>query len=154
VTTEGVTLKRHFISGAFFMTISISMKFRIQTLVDITETRARRQGDDKFAYKQEANFQTVLQTIGLRVNIEYENSPYFEEITVTKMPFDDKYKGKQMLWTFDFNVEYEDALTLEMLISDFDLIPIITGLNETIQLDKALFKTTGKNTNILFSVVD
>ena len=154
MTTEGVTLKRHFISGAFFMTISISMKFRIQTLVDITETRARRQGDDKFAYKQEANFQTVLQTIGLRVNIEYENSPHFEEITVTKMPFDDKYKGKQMLWTFDFNVEYEDALTLEMLISDFDLIPIITGLNETIQLDKALFKTTGKNTNILFSVVD
>ena len=141
-------------SGAFFMTISISMKFRIQTLVDITETRARRQGDDKFAYKQEANFQTVLQTIGLRVNINYENSPCFDEITVTKMSFDDKYKGKQMLWTFEFDVEYEDALTLEMLEGDFDLIPIITGLNETIQLDKALFKTTGKNKNILFSVVD
>ena len=130
------------------------MKFRIQTLVDITETRARRQSEDKFAYKQEANFQTVLQTIGMRVNIEYENSPTFEEITAAKNPFDDKYKGKQMLWTFDFNVEYEDALTLEMLKDDFDLIPIITGLNETIQLDKALFRATGKDTNIVFSVVD
>ena len=130
------------------------MKFRVQTLVDITETRARRQGDDKFAYKQESNFQTVLQTIGMRVNIEYENSPGFEEITVTKIPFDDKYKGKQMLWTFDFNVEYEDALTLEMLKNDFDLIPIITGLNETIDLNKALFKTTGKEINITFSIVD
>src|SRR6056300_921635 len=130
------------------------MRFRIQTLVDITETRARRQGDDKFAYKQEANFQTILQTIGMRVNIEYQNSPTFEEIIASKNPFNDKYKGKQMLWTFEFNVEYEDALTLEMLEGDFDLIPIITGLNETIELNKALFKTTGKDTNILFSVVD
>jgi hypothetical protein len=130
------------------------MKFRLETLIDITETRARRQGDDKFAYKQEANFQTILQTIGMRVNIEYQNSPTFEEIIASKNPFNDKYKGKQMLWTFEFNVEYEDALTLEMLEGDFDLIPIITGLNETIELNKALFKTTGKDTNILFSVVD
>lgn len=130
------------------------MKFRLETLIDITETKARRQGDDKFAYKQEANFQTVLQTIGMRVNIEYQNSPTFEEVSVGKMLFDDKYKGKQMLWTFDFNVEYEDALTLEMLEGDFDLIPIITGLNETIGLNKALFKTTGKGMNTLFSVVD
>jgi hypothetical protein len=130
------------------------MRFRIQTLVDITETKARRQGDDKFAYKQEANFQTMLQTIGMRVNIEYDNSPRFEEITVTKILFDDKYKGKQMLWTFEFDVEYEDALTLEMLKGDFDLIPIITGLNETVELQKALFRTTGKDTNIVFSVVD
>ena len=130
------------------------MRFRIQTLIDITETKARRQSEDKFAYKQEANFQTVLQTIGMRVNIEYENSPTFEEITASKNPFDDKYKGKQMLWTFEFDVEYEDALTLEMLKGDFDLIPIITGLNETVELQKALFRTTGKDTNIVFSVVD
>src|SRR6056300_1337710 len=136
------------------MTVKYSMKFRLQTLVDITETHARRQSNDKFAYKQEANFQTVLQTVGLRVNIEYDNSPRFEEITVTKILFDDKYKGKQMLWTFEFDVEYEDALTLEMLKGDFDLIPIITRLNETIHLDKALFKTAGKDTNIMFSVVD
>ena len=66
------------------MTISINMKFRIETLVDITETKARRQGNDKFAYKQEANFQTVLQTVGMRVNIEYENSPRSEERRVGK----------------------------------------------------------------------
>ena len=130
------------------------MKFRLQTLVDITETRARRQSEDKFAYKQEANFQTLVQTIGMRVNLEYDNSPSFEEITIEKKTFGDKYIGKQMLWTFDFTVEYEDALTLEMLKGDFDLIPIITGLNETIQLDKALFRTTGKDKNIIFSVVD
>ena len=41
-----------------------------------------------------------------------------------------------------------------MLTEDFDLIPIITGLNETIDTDKALFRTTGKDKNILFSVND
>src|SRR5210317_1927698 len=117
------------------MTVKYSMKFRLQTLVDITETHARRQSNDKFAYKQEANFQTVLQTVGLRVNISYTNSPTFDEVTVEKIGLGDKYIGKQMLWNFEFEVEYEGALTLEMLISDFDLIPIITGLNETIDFN-------------------
>jgi hypothetical protein len=130
------------------------MKFRIQTLVDITETRARRQDDDKFAYKQEANFQTVLQTIGLRTNITYDNSPNFENTTIGKMNFDDKYKGKQMLWTFDFEIESEGALDINMLSNDFNLIPIITGLNETAKIEQALFKTTPGNSNIIFSIIE
>jgi hypothetical protein len=123
------------------MAISNSMNFRLQTLIDITETGTRRQSQDKFAYKQEANFQTVLQTIGMRVNLDYENSPSFEQLTVKKN-------------TFDFIVNYEGALTLEMLKNDFDLIPIITGLTETVQPDKALFRTAGKDKNIIFSIAD
>ena len=136
------------------MAISNSMIFRLQTLIDITETGTRRQSQDKFAYKQEANFQTVLQTIGMRVNLEYENSPSFEQLMLKKNTFSDKYIGKQMLWTFDFIVNYEGALTLEMLKNDFDLIPIITGLTETAQPDKALFRTAGKDKNIIFSIAD
>ena len=44
------------------------------TLVDITETGARR-GEDPLAYRQQQNFLTVLQTIGLRTNIEYSSGP-------------------------------------------------------------------------------
>jgi len=130
------------------------MRFRLQTLVDITNTKAHRQGDDKFAYKQEANFQTLIQTLGLRVNVYFDNSPTFEEISLGKIGFSDKYKGKQMVWTFDFYIEYEGGLTVDMLTSDFDLIPIITGLNETINLDKALLRTEKKERNIVFSVLD
>lgn len=130
------------------------MKFRIETLIDITETKARRSDGDREAYKQESNFQTVLQTIGLRVNFDYDKSPQNEEIAVGKMQFGDKYKGKQQLWTFEFEVEYEGALTLEMLDKDFDLIPIVTGLTETAQIDKALFRTTPQERNIIFSIVD
>ena len=136
------------------MSISNSMNFRLQTLIDITETGARRQDTNKFAYKQQANFQTVIQTLGLRTNIYYSNSPSFDNILIEKMGFGDKYISKQKVWTFEFNIEYEGGLSLEMLANDFDLIPIIIGLEETIKADKALFRTTGKDKNILFSVVD
>jgi hypothetical protein len=136
------------------MAISNSMEFRIDTLIDITETNARRQDNDKFAYKQQANFQTLLQTLGLRVNIFYDNSPTFGEISTSKFNFSDKYIGKQNIWTFHFYIEYEGGLTLDTLIKDFDLIPIITGLNETINTDKALFRTTGKDKNITFTVLN
>ena len=43
------------------------MKFRIKTLIDITETRARK-GDDPQLTKQQANFMTLYNTIGLRTN--------------------------------------------------------------------------------------
>lgn len=130
------------------------MKFRLETLIDITETQAKRSEGDRFAYQQESNFQTVLQTIGLRVNISYEKSPQIKELTIGKIGFSDKYKGKHKVWTFEFEVEYEGALTLDMLNNDFDLIPIITGLNETTATDKALFRTTPQERNIVFSIVD
>jgi hypothetical protein len=130
------------------------MKFRIETLIDITETQAKRSEGDQFAYRQESNFQTVLQTIGLRVNLLYEKSPEIKELALGKMGFGDKYKGKQKFWTFDFVVEHEHALTLDMLATDFDLIPIIIGLNETVAIDKALFRTTPQERNIIFSIVD
>ena len=136
------------------MAISNSMKFKIDTLIDITETNARRQDNDKFAYKQQANFQTLLQTIGLRCNINYDKSPTFNELNITKLLFGDKYIGKQKMWTFYFDIEYEGGLDINMLNKDFDLIPIITGLEETINLNKALFRTTDKERNILFSTVD
>ena len=136
------------------MAISNSMKFKIDTLIDITETNVRRQDNDKFAYKQQANFQTLLQTIGLRCNINYDKSPTFGELNIAKLLFSDKYIGKQKMWTFCFEVEYQEALNIDMLNKDFDLIPIITGLEETINLNKALFRTTDKERNILFSIVD
>jgi hypothetical protein len=136
------------------MAISNSMKFRIDTLIDITNTSSRRQDDDKYAYKQEANFQTVLQTIGLRVNLNYDKSPSFGKLSVVKSSFGDKYIGKQNVWSFDFEVEFEGAMDLAMLTKDFDLIPIIIGLDETITTDKALFRTKGKDKNISFSLVD
>ena len=130
------------------------MKFRLQTLVDITETRARRQDEDKFAYKQEANFQTVIQTIGLRANLFYDKSPQIDNISVLKLGFGDKYKGKQKVWTFDFEIESEGALSINTLNEDFNLVPVILELTETAKLEQALFRTVNGDTNIIFTVIN
>ena len=130
------------------------MRFRLTTLIDITGTGTKRQDHDKHSYKQEANFQTVLQTIGLRVNLYYDKGPSVEKVTIEKMGFSDKYKQQQNVWTFEFNIEYEGGLTVEMLDKDFNLIPIILGLDETAKIEQALFRTTPKERNIIFEQID
>jgi hypothetical protein len=130
------------------------MKFKIQTLVDITHTGAGRQEADKIAYRQEANFQTVLQTVGLRANLEFEKSPVFEEVAIAKIGFSDKYKGKQRVWSFEFEIPFEGALTLDMLNNDFNLIPFIPGLTETAKFEQAIFRTTPQERNIVFSIIE
>ena len=133
------------------MSVNTFMKVVVKTLVDITQTNARR-GDEKFLVKQQANYMTIVQTVGLRVNpipISIED----KEGSIKGLEFGTKYTGKQRYWTFTFEHEYKDGLTLEMLIDDFDLIPIITGLNETINIAEPILRTKNKETkNIIFEV--
>lgn len=84
---------------------------------------------------------TVINTIGLRVNPTIESDPF---ITT-----DNKF-GNNDVWQLDFEVEFEDALTVEMMVNDFMLVPFITGLSETETFEQAVFITKGKNTNIIF----
>ena len=151
----GVTQRVQFLLDPFFMTISNSMLFKITTVVDITRTNARR-GEDKRKEKQQANFNTMFQTIGLRVNAE----PISCEHTVMDVSkLDNKFgsaiKGKQRVWQFDFENTYEGAFSVDMLKQDFDLVPIITDLDETVQINNSIFSTNHPaDTNILFEVID
>ena len=129
------------------------MRFRIYTVVDITETNARR-SDNKKEYSQQTNLNTVMQTVGLRVNFE----PVYTETTVadiTELGFGETIKGKQRYWEFCFDVEYEGALSVDMMLNDFDLIPVITELDETVHNHNKIFRTTCPNDrNIIFEIVD
>ena len=125
------------------------MKFIIKTLVDITETNARRGDGD--SYKQQQNFMSTLQTIGIRANPSNITVSQEEEST-TK--FGSTYKGNQSVWTMNFEIEY-GGTTIDMLKQDFDLVPIIDNLSETVKLDKAIFFTKDpKITNIIFECID
>ena len=129
------------------------MRFRIYTVVDITETNARR-SDNKKEYSQQTNLNTVMQTVGLRVNFE----PVYTETTVediTELGFGETIKGKQRYWEFCFDVEYEGALSIDMMLNDFDLIPVITELDETVHNHNKVFRTTcPSDRNIVFEIVD
>lgn len=130
------------------------MRFKLHTLVDITETGARRSEDPK-QFRQQQNFQTVMQTIGLRVNPIYVKSPEVIKDLPSKYHLGSKYKTKQNIWEYVFDIEYEDGLDIDTLVNDFNLIPIITDLDETAKFENAHFVT--KNTdvcNIFFEVDD
>lgn len=129
------------------------MRFRLYTLVDITETGARR-GDDPKAARQQQNFLTVLQTIGLRVNPSYAKSPRVLDELPATLGLGKRYKNKQRIWQFDFEIEYEGALDVEMLNSDFNLIPFIDDLDETVKFDNTVFITQDPNKTNIFFILD
>ena len=128
--------------------------FRITTLIDITETGARR-ADDPFGYRQQQNFLTVLQTIGLRTNIEYHNSPKIVTGTTKEKELGNTYTGEQTIWQFDFDIVAEGSLNVDMLNTDFNLIPIIVDLAETPKFKNNVFSTqNSKISNINFTLLD
>ena len=130
------------------------MRFILHTLVDITETGVRR-GEDPKQFRQQQNFLTVMQTIGLRVNPTYVKAPEVVKEVPSKLGLGTSYKTKQNVWKYVFDMEYEGALDIETLVNDFDLIPIITQLDETAKFENAHFIT--KNTaltNISFQIDD
>ena len=128
------------------------MRFTIRTLFDITETRARK-GDDSFKVRQQQNYLSILNTIGLRVNPTYLSQPTVKEQELKGFGTD--YKGTQRVWSYTFDVDYEGALDIATMINDFDLCPIITGLNETVDINPAVIRTQNKaKTNIIFLLED
>jgi hypothetical protein len=127
------------------------MRVTLITVVDITETNARKQ-DDKIARSQQANYLTMLQTIGLRVNAQPVSCKH-KVGDVTKIGFGSAITGKQRYWEFLFEHEYEGAITQETLTDDFDLVPIITGLNETATINNYAFRTKDETErNIVFKL--
>jgi len=127
------------------------MRFELRTLVDITQTNARR-GQEEKAVAQQANYNTVLQTVMLRANIIPGN------VEKTTQNVDNQFgsnaRGKQSVWTFTFDCDYEGAINVDMLEKDFDLVPVITGLDETFNVhNKAFSATHPSDTNIVFKTI-
>jgi len=129
------------------------MNFVFYTLVDITETSVRFNKNDA-AWLQQQNFLTFTQTLSLRVNTVNLKVETVKE-DVSAFDFGTEYKGKQQVWKGSFGVEYEGGLTVDMLDDDFDFVPIINNLNETVKLGKNLFLTKdSKFKNLTFNCVD
>jgi hypothetical protein len=130
------------------------MRFIIKTLVDVTETRASK-GNDHLEVKQQANFNTMSNTVGLRTNpIDVTVRSSLEDLA--NLGFGSKYKGKHLVWTVEFIVEADDSTSVDLMKQDFDIVPIILDLTETVKLDKGLFITSSESTktNIIFERID
>lgn len=131
------------------------MDFKLYTTVDITNTGQYRSEQGKETARwQEQNFQTVLQTLGIRANVSYYNKPVMTSVKGELVGFATKKLIKA--WRFDFYTErdalYEkDGDPVGYLIEDFDGIPYINGLNEGMEQNYSVFVTDGPAQNIVFS---
>tara|TARA_B100000212_G_C26928817_1_gene345166 strand:- start:60 stop:452 length:393 start_codon:yes stop_codon:yes gene_type:complete len=100
------------------------MIITIHTLVDITNTNVRKGPDIKLV-KQQNNYDTFIQASQLRSNVEYISC----ECTVDEFNFGSANKGKNRYWTMKLKSDW--PFQEEILIEDFDFLPIVTELDET-----------------------
>jgi hypothetical protein len=133
------------------------MKVIVKTLIDITETKRHKHNcDDKQLVNQQANFMSFFNTLSMRFNPYYDVAPIVENVDISELGFGSKYTGKQNVWTFEFTIETAVAgIDLKTLNSDFDLIPVIPNLTETINTNSNRFNTVDDNhRNIVFILPD
>jgi hypothetical protein len=138
----------------FFMTVKYSMEYKLYTYVDITHTgQYRAEPGKEIARWKEQNFNTILQTIGIRSNVHYYNDPIVTEVKGSLIGFDTEQVVR--VWRFDFFTEREhvfeeDGDPVQYLKDDFELVPYIQGLDELLHQNYAVFITNGKLKNIVF----
>ena len=132
------------------------MDYKLYTLVDITHTGQFRNEPGKEADRwKEQNFNTVLQTLGIRANISYRNKPTILEVSGRVVGFDTDEMLK--VWRFDFSTErdhlYEsNSDPVGYLKEDFHLVPYINGLGEVMSQQYAVFNTQTPGNNIVFQL--
>lgn len=130
------------------------MHYKLYTLIDITQTKQYRLEPQKeVLYFKEQNFNTILQTLGLRSNIYYDHGPVRLEVGGKIVGFDTEDIIR--VWRFDWytersNLYLDNDDPLGFLKKDFNLVPYIKGLEEQILQNPAVFLTYGENRNIVF----
>lgn len=129
----------------------MSLTFELYTVVDITNTGARR-GEDAVAYKQMQNYLTVLNTLGLRANPVVNKAPKVIEVS-PDIEFGKNVKAKHC-WKLDFEYESDGVSNIDLMKDDFQLVPFIKDLKENIKFNNNVFLTKGNECNIVFKHID
>lgn len=119
-------------------------RYIIKTTIDITRSNPGRDEPDQIKHGQQQNFNSLIQGIGMRSNIEWDMDPY-------KINNDDEAQ-----WHWEFRVDQQDVFTrggdpVSLLKDDLHGVPIIKNLENTVSLDKPIFITSGPNQNIWIS---
>ena len=130
------------------------MHYELYTTVDITNTGQYRSEPGKETERwKEQNFQTVLQTLGIRANVSYGQKPEVASIRGDLIGFN---TNKIIhVWNFEFYTERDylfetNGNPIGYLLDDFEGVPYISGLDESMQQNFNVFVTDGPSKNIVF----
>lgn len=123
-------------------------RYKIITLVDITRANPDRKESDQLKLSQQANFNSLVQAIGLRSNVSWNNDP--KQYTGS-LPY--PIDGKANHWIWEFDAEREDVFLKDndpvgLLKDDLHGVPVIDRLNNSVELTPSAFHSRGDNCNI------
>ncbi|MCX7592442.1 MAG: hypothetical protein N2235_01535 [Fischerella sp.] len=134
--------------------------YQVFTLVDITETKVyhtTNSQDKDIKRNQQRNWDTVVQILGLRCQVFDLTTPTAELSDIKNLFFGSDFSGIQKVWSFTFGVDRPDIFRSNnynptgALFLDFDNVPIITGLTETVNFKIPVFRCHSTQKNITFS---
>lgn len=128
-------------------------RYRVITLVDITRTNVDRVESDQRRIHQQSNFNSLIQTIGLRSNIDWDNDP---EKCQGRFPI--PFDGRGAYWSWEFSSERDQVFERDddacgLLKDDLFGVPIIAGLENTAELDPSAFISRGDDINIYVKII-
>lgn len=136
------------------------------SLVDVTDTGVTR--GNGLQRNQQRNWETVIQTAGLlsqpivahrpykltyKNNKELTSSALYKSIGNRHRFVMELLKPNLSVWIFAIASEHADVYgkDCELLNNVFDYVPVISGLEETIDLNPSVFSTNNRETiNIQF----
>ena len=127
-------------------------RYKIITLVDITRANPDKKETDPLKIGQQSNFNSLLQAIGLRSNVTWVTDPKRYNGSLPS-----NLEGKAVHWIWEFDAEREDVFTkigdpVGLLKDDLHGVPVIDGLNNSVDLAPSAFQTHGDNTNIWINI--
>lgn len=128
-------------------------RYKIVTLIDITRADPDKKEIDKFKLAQQSNFNTLIQAIGLRSNVEWNRDPKKDKGTLP-----DGIGGKATYWVWEFDAEREDVFLshgdpVGLLKDDIHNVPIINNLENSADIDPAAFQTKNGNQNTWITII-
>jgi hypothetical protein len=128
------------------------MRYKILSLLDITKTMARRtRSVEEKPANQYANYMTFENSLQLRSNVNIVSGPIAEKQDITNLMFGENYVGEHMVWTTVIEADFPDAVSIDTLKEDFDLVPMLIGLDESINIKTGVYRTDDVDyTNVLF----
>ncbi len=128
-------------------------RYKIVTLVDITRSQPFRDEVDRVKVGQQSNFNSLLQAIGMRSNVEWVRDP---KKHTGSLP--DDIKGKATHWIWEIDCEREDVFLKDgdpcgLLKDDVHGVPIVDLLENSVDLTPAAFQTRNGNQNTWITII-
>jgi hypothetical protein len=128
-------------------------RYQITTLIDITRSNPARTEVDVLKLGQQANFNSLVQAIGLRSNVTWGKDPLRNS---GQLP--NGLDGNAAYWMWEFDTEREDIFLKDnnpvgLLLEDLHGVPIVCGLTNSHDPVPAIFKTRSAAINTWLTII-